>query len=110
MRNPDKQPDNCTMTIRKEWINVNCTGDVKRIKKIKPPPGVMFNKHYGVEYNDYALSFQPGKNANVNIRLYKGRSPKLWICYPNSSSEFSVSWPASESRPTKIALTKGPAC
>jgi len=106
----DKQPDNCTMVIRKEWIKVECKGDVQKIKKQKAPPGALFNKHYGVSYNDHVFGFKPGKDAWVYLRLFKGRSPKLWICFPDHSAELSVSWPKSAPKPQKVALIRGPAC
>ena len=107
---PEKQPENCTMVNRKEWVMVECKGDVKRIKKMKTPPGALGNKHYGVEYNDHVFTLQPGKNGGVAIRLFKGRSPRVWICFSDKSAALTVDWPATEAKPTKVALTGGPAC
>lgn len=95
-------PPDCTMKIVREWLQVNCTGDIGGYEKME---------NFGREQVDYFESIKPPTIASFVVRLKKGKTMGLRICRTNSTrASLFVNWPGGKDRPVHVALGKGPAC
>lgn len=98
---PNSWPDDCTTKVVREWLQVNCTGNVIGYEKMSS---------FGTLHSDYFESVKLGKLASFVVRLKKGKTMNLRICRLQNRASLFVNWPASKDRPVHIALGKGPAC
>lgn len=95
----NSQPDKCFMKIVREWLKVNCSG---QIVSVNDPEG------FGTEGADYFSSIRPGKSADFVVRLREGKTMKTKIIRYDDSASLFVNWPAGAPKPTIVALGKGP--
>jgi hypothetical protein len=95
----NSQPDKCFMKIVREWLKVNCGG---QIVSVNDPEG------FGNENADYFSSIRPGKSADFVVRLRPGKTMKTKIIRYDDSASLFVNWPAGAPKPTIVALGKGP--
>lgn len=95
----NSQPDKCFMRIVREWLKVNCEGDVQ---------GFTGMENFGNEMADYFQSVKPGKVADFVVRLRKGKTLKLRIQRgKEGEAVLFVNWPVGEAKPTIVALGRG---
>ncbi|MEZ4371164.1 MAG: hypothetical protein R3B07_10080 [Polyangiaceae bacterium] len=95
----NSQPDKCFMRIVREWLKVNCEGDVQ---------GFTGMENFGNEMADYFQSVKPGKVADFVVRLRKGKTLKLRIQRgKEGEAVLFVNWPIGEEKPTIVALGRG---
>jgi hypothetical protein len=87
----------CTMKIVREWLKVNCQGDVTKVSDMDG---------FGKKGFDYFDSVKIGKSADFVLRLRKGSNPKLKIHRNDKSGNAAlfVSWPSNEPKPKIVAL------
>lgn len=94
----NSQPDKCFMRIVREWLKINCEGDIQ---------GTSGMENFGTELGDYFQSVKPGKVADFVVRLRKGKTMKLRIQRTEGEAVLFVNWPVGEPKPTIIALGRG---
>ena len=92
------RPADCYMKVLREWLKVNCTGDIK---------GITDMDGFGVKGSDYYEYLVPGKVADYIVRLRKGSSLKLKILRADQDAALFVSWPPSAEQPLHVALGIG---
>ncbi len=93
-------PD-CTMKILREWLRVDCTGDVRRL---------MNETDLGKEGVDYYEDVRVGALASIVFRLKKGKTQGVRICRSKDRATLFTNWPIKDEVPKIIALGKGPVC
>jgi hypothetical protein len=95
------QAGDCTLKIKREWLQVTCRGEVKGYEELEG---------FGSEGLDYFKQIVPGQLASFVVRLRKGKSQKVRICRDKERASLFVSWPPANAKPTIVALGVGPAC
>ncbi len=98
---PNSHAPDCTAILKREWLKVTCTGDMLGFEQMDG---------FGVEGNDYFKMHTPGKLLSFVVRLRKGQSQKVRMCRPKERASLFVSWPPGKSKPTIIAVGRGPKC
>ncbi len=98
---PNSHPDDCTMKVVREWLKVDCFGDVLGYENMEK---------FGRKNVDYFEHFKQGKLGSFVLRLKKGQTQKVRICRIKNRASLFVNWPGAKDRPIHIALGKGPAC
>ena len=97
----NSQPDDCTLRVMREWVQVTCTGPYTGYEKMK---------EFGRKGMDYYEAIRPGKSVSFVVRLHKGKSQSVHICAPEKGAQLFMSWPKDKDRPSHIALGRGPVC
>lgn len=98
---PNSRPEDCAMKIVREWLKVDCFGDVVGYERMDK---------FGRKNIDYFEHFKPGKLGSFVVRLKKGTAQKVRICRRKDMASLFVNWPGQRDRPIHVALGKGPAC
>jgi hypothetical protein len=94
-------PGDCTMKIKREWLQVTCRGKVGGYENFEG---------FGNEGADYFKQIRTGEMASFVVRLRKGKSQKVRICRGRERASLFVSWPPSSAKPLHVALGIGPGC
>ena len=97
----NSQPDKCFMKIVREWLKVNCAGDITHTSDMK---------NFGKEGANFFKFVQEGKKADFVVRLREGKVMKLRIHRgkEDHGASLFVNWPQGKDRPTIVALGKLP--
>lgn len=95
-----RAPD-CTMKILREWLRVDCTGDVQKL---------MNETDLGKQGVDYFEEVRTGAFVSIVFRLKKGKTQGVRICRSKGRASLFTNWPIKDETPKIIALGKGPAC
>lgn len=88
-------PRDCTMKVLREWLKVNCTGNIKEVTNMEG---------FGRQGADYFQFITPGKVADLVVRVKKGQAIKARIIREGQSASLFVNWPPSNPRPSIVAL------
>ena len=94
-------PGNCTMKIKREWLQVTCRGNMTGYEQFEG---------FGSLGLDYFEQHRVGQMASFVVRLRKGQSQKVRMCRNKERASLFVSWPPSAPKPTIVALGVGPKC
>jgi hypothetical protein len=90
------QAKDCTMKLVREWLKVNCTGNIK---------GTSNMEGFGKEGFDYFQSVRPPAVADFVVRVTKGKSMKVRILRTNAAgASLFVNWPGNLDKPSIMAL------
>jgi hypothetical protein len=92
----NSKPKDCTMKMVREWLKVNCTGNIREVTNREG-----FGRN-GVDSFDHIV---PGKVADLVVRVKKGGSIKARILRNNESgASLFVNWPGQLDKPSIVAL------
>jgi hypothetical protein len=95
---PNSAPKNCTMKVVREWLKVNCSGNIENVSDLDG---------FGKEGVDFFQMVKPGQLADLVVRIHRG-ALKARINRSDHRASLFVSWPPSAPRPTIIALQHNP--
>lgn len=88
-------PRDCELKVVREWLKVNCTGNIKEITNMEG---------FGVKNADYFELVTPGKVADFVVRMKKGKFLKMRIIREGQSASLFMNWPTQSAKPSIIAL------
>ncbi|MFO0763106.1 MAG: hypothetical protein U0359_42105 [Byssovorax sp.] len=88
-------PKDCVMKTVREWLKVNCTGNIKEVTNMEG---------FGREGSDFFKLVTPGKVADLVVRVKKGQAIKARIIREGQSASLFVNWPTQNPRPSIVAL------
>jgi hypothetical protein len=88
-------PKDCSIKVLREWLKVNCTGDIKQVTNMEG---------FGRKGTDYFELITPGKVADLVVRVKRGQAIKARILREGQSASLFVNWPTTNPRPSIVAL------
>jgi hypothetical protein len=98
---PNTHPDDCTMKVVREWVQISCRGPVTGYEMIE---GLSAPNSRNV------FEFHGGDVESILFRFKKGMYPKGRLCRSTKSAVFFLSWPQNEAKPKFMSLGKRDEC
>jgi hypothetical protein len=92
---PNSAPRDCELKVVREWLKVNCRGNIKEVTNMEG---------FGQKNFDYFELVTPGKVVDFVVRLKKGQAIKARIIREGQSASLFVNWPSQSPKPSIIAL------
>lgn len=92
---PNSAPRDCDLKVVREWLKVNCRGNIKEVTNMEG---------FGQKGSDYFELVTPGKVADFVVRMKKGQAIKARIIREGQSASLFVNWPSQSAKPSIIAL------
>jgi hypothetical protein len=96
---PNSAPSGCFMRVMREWLKVNCEGNIRSVDKMDG------FKNPGDDYFEYVI---PGKVADLVMRMKQGQSLRARIYRDKDKAGLFMNWPGGSSKPSIIALQTAP--
>lgn len=93
--NVHSHPPGCSLRVVREWLHVNCSGDIRRISDMTG---------FGQRGLDYFDDVRLGSSASFVVRLRPVAKQWLRIWRGNDRATLFVSWMPQRDRPDNIAL------
>jgi len=88
-------PRDCELKVVREWLKVNCTGNIKEVTNMEG---------FGKKGFDYFELVTPGRVADFVVRIKKGQAIKARIIREGQSASLFVNWPSQSAKPSIVAL------
>ena len=95
----NSRPDKCELRIVREWLKINCTGDVLGINDLDG---------FGAEGTDHFKSIKEGQLADIVVRLKENQALSTRIVRnAEGDAALFTHWPKGAKKPYIIALGRG---